>query len=335
MKGVILAAGQGSRLGALNSYTSKPALPLLGQTILERVYGSFVGLVDSIVIVINPADAHTRKMLESFEPTSTHFEIIEQPEPVGSADALRKAWPSLDGACIVTSCDNLVERKYLIEFMRYFLERGQDALLALGNIERATRTPSSVVEIDETGNVTKIIEKPGPKQVISDMMALPLYAFGATFLEDLSRLELSIRNEYELPQAIQNLINRGGVVRGKLIPQRITVNNPEEYLEAVRLLLIKGVTGVDQEASIAGSAEVCPPVYIEHSAVIQSGATVGPYAYLMAGSTVADGATVRDAIVFGEASVGANQYVREQIILRNEIINLQISRDSHDPAHRL
>jgi NDP-sugar pyrophosphorylase family protein len=334
MKGVILAAGKGSRLGALNSYTSKAALPVLGKTLLERVYHSLAGLVDSILIVINPADTHTIRLVDTFAIRGMQVEIVEQPQPLGSGDALRKAWPYLDGPCIVTSCDNLVERDYLIEFIRNFRDHRQDALIAIGTITASGQAPSSMIEIDEDDFVLKIVEKPGPKQVISNMMALPLYVFGSCFVEDLSHLELSVRNEYEIPHAIQNLIDRGGVVMGKLIPERITVNTPGEYLEAIRLLLISGVSEVDKEANIAENVEINPPVYIEHSVVVHSGATIGPYAYLMAGSKIAKGAAIRDAIIFGEVVVGENQSVSEQVVLPNEIIDLRKSRGSHDLAHR-
>ncbi|MGD8731636.1 MAG: NDP-sugar synthase, partial [Anaerolineales bacterium] len=296
MKGVILAAGKGTRLGEIGSLTSKPALPLMGKTLLERVYEIFVDHFDSIVIVINPQDRLTKKILEDKDWKRTQVEVVEQTQPLGSADALRQAWPYVEDACVVTGCDNIVQTTFIADLCTQFKRRKPDALVALYAIERVLGSPGSVVETDHNDRITTIIEKPRPGELLSDQMALPLYAFQKDFYQDLVSIELSERNEFEIPSAIQHLIERGGVVMGTESSWRMTINTPEEYLAAVREMLL-----MDKKAHREPPHELNPgtnirkPVHIEDSVFIGEGATIGPCAYLMEGSSIGYGARVRDS----------------------------------------
>ncbi|MGD2161954.1 MAG: NDP-sugar synthase, partial [Anaerolineales bacterium] len=171
--------------------------------------------------------------------------------------------------------------------------------------------------------------------LLSDQMALPLYAFQKDFYQDLVSIELSERNEFEIPSAIQHLIDRGGVVMGTESSWRMTINTPEEYLAAVREMLL-----MDKKAHREPPHELNPgtnirkPVHIEDSVFIGEGATIGPCAYLMEGSSIGDGARVRDSIVYQGAEVGNDEIVEHKIVLSNAIIDLQKSRGNRGLIHR-
>ncbi len=335
MKAVILAAGKGSRLGPIGSLTSKAALPLLGKPLVTRVYESLAHLVDTTILVLNPADEHLRELLSSPPWQGSNLRIVAQEKPLGSGDALRAAWPLIDDGCIVTGCDNLMSPIYLERFVEHFSRERLDALVGVTTFKADDVLPSSVVALDEMGMIQQIIEKPTASQLISDKTALPIYAFRSPFGSYLAELEPSERSEYEIPQAIQNLIDQGGVVAAKLAHGRITINNPREYLMAVRQILLElGHVQIERGADAAQEAVIRPPTYIERGAKVQGGARVGPGVYVMSGAWIQRGAVVEDAIVFRDAIVGQDEAVCGKIVLPTKIIDPQRSGDNHGRVRR-
>jgi glucose-1-phosphate thymidylyltransferase len=335
MKGVILAAGRGSRLDQLGLKISKPALPLLGKAMLTRVYESIVDHVENVVIVINPEDKQTLQLLTNGTSFKTHIEIVEQVKPLGSADALLKAWPNIDGPCLVSACDNLVESDFIAAFIKQFTQSNADASIALQWIDRIANLPSSTVKLGDHDRVTNIIEKPGAGGVLSEWTALPLYAFQSNIYQDLVAIELSERDEYEIPTVIQKIIDRGGVVTGNSVSERITINTPQEYLNAIRRMLNDSqMVNMNESVKLPAAVEVRPPVFVEDRATVGSEAIIGPFTYLMAGSEVGEAAEVCDSILFKGAAVAAGEYVRYKIVLPETTIDLQKSRDNHGPIHR-
>ena len=332
MQAIILAAGKGSRLGPLGSHTSKAALPLLGKPLATRVLESLFGLVDSFMIVIQPEDGYTRKLLEHSPWSGIELEVVEQIEPLGSGDALKKAWTRVKGPCLVTACDNLMDQAFMADFVQMFLELKPDTLVAITNSE--SPMPSSSVATGASGQLTRIVEKPDPDQILSENAALPLYVFGEAIGDALDGLTLSERGEYEIPQAIQRLTDQGGVVLTKFAFDRITVNSPVEYFNACCKMMAGADAEIQPGALISDSVEIKPPVYVERRASIGKGSVVGPYAYVMAGVIIEEGAEIRESIAFREARISQDALVREQIVLPNEVIDLRRSRGNHDPTRR-
>lgn len=335
MQAVILAAGRGSRLGAIGSLTSKAALPLLGKAMLTRVIESLTGMVDSILIVVNPEDEHTLDLIAN-QPVNNHeIDIVLQSQPLGSGDALSKAWHSVEDACIVSACDSLLAPEFVHKFIRYFEVSKPDALIAVETVESSAGPPSSSILINRENQILRVIERPDPEALLSDKMALPLFAFRASFRSALSGLEVSERGEYELPQAVQILIDRGGEVLGFPVTGRITVNTPYEYLAAVQHMLAD-LDEVYLEPGVqkAPSAEFHPPVYVEPSAVIEAGARIGPFVYILSGCVVGKNAQVRDAIVFRDSKIPGGSAIRKKIVLPSEVIDPQKSHSNRDRAHR-
>jgi NDP-sugar pyrophosphorylase family protein len=334
MQAIVLAAGRGSRLGPISLLSSKPALPLLGKPLAVRVHDSLVHLVDRTVFVVNPRDVQLLNILNTPPFTNENREIVTQDVPLGSADALLKAWPLVDEKCMVTGCDNLMATSFLERFIEQFNREKPDVLVGVAEFDLQGRLPGSVVALDECGLISQIVEKPSASQLLSNKTALPIYAFRSSFGRYLYELLPSERAEYELPQAIQNLINQGGVVAASLAPGRVSINDAWEYLQAAKMMLAeqRGAK-IEPGARIEPEAIIKPPVYIESKSHVEAGATIGPYAYVMSGSEVQNGAVVQDAIVYKDAIVECVGVIRGKIVLPDQTIDPQKFHDSHDPAH--
>lgn len=90
-----------------------------------------------------------------------------------------------------------------------------------------------VIRMDEQGNYQEIVEKPAPEDAPSDMASIGKYVMTKEVIEMCAAVERSPRGEYELPDAINLLVAKGGVV--KVVPavgQHLDGGTPESWLYA-------------------------------------------------------------------------------------------------------
>ena len=291
---VVLAAGRGTRLRPLTLQRSKAMQPVLGRPMVERVLEVLAaGGIERFIIVRAPSDEALARHFQEHPRYRERVELVIQPEPGGSAQALACAAPWLEADFLLSACDNLVEAADVRRLLRGWEAGGQEALLSTLPVTPEAAGSTAIVAL-EAGRVVRIVEKPGPGEVFSDLASLPLYALSPRILDLLELTPLSARGERELSTTLQLLIDGGGTVRALPAAGRLTLTAPGDLLAINRAYLRRGV-----EASPAAppGAEMVPPCCIEAGAQVERGAVIGPEVYLEAGSRVGAGARVRRSLV--------------------------------------
>ena len=92
-----------------------------------------------------------------------------------------------------------------------------------------------VAELQD-GTVVRLVEK--PKEPIGDLALVGVYMFGPEVFESVNRIKPSFRNELEITDAIQDLIDRGLTVRPHIVDGWWKdTGKLEDMLEANRLIL--------------------------------------------------------------------------------------------------
>lgn len=107
MQAVILAAGRGTRMGALTKTLPKPMLKVAGKTLLEHKFDALPEEVDEIIIIVGYlGDVIRERYGDSYK--GKRIVYAEQENPVaGTMDALLKARPFLTGRFFVMNGDNI------------------------------------------------------------------------------------------------------------------------------------------------------------------------------------------------------------------------------------
>ena len=317
MQGVILAAGKGSRLHPITVERSKAMLPIVGKPIVERVMDMLVdnGIHD-FILVVSPED---RDITRHFRRESTlHADIrfVYQPERKGMAHALSCAAPLISADFVLSACDNLVAPGDVGRLIASMQSESQpNGILTLMPVEPERIASGASIEMEGSW-IKRIIEKPRPEEVRSDLASLPLYAFSNRLLDYLPEVRVSPRGEYELQDAIQMLIDREGKVGSIRVERRMTLTNAADLLTLNREYLIhEGEHPQLAPQTVGPGTRFITPLRIERGAVIGRNCTIGPNVYIEQDCRVGDDVTVANGILLRGAQIPDGAVIANQVVV--------------------
>lgn len=217
LKGLVLAGGKGTRLRPLTYSMAKQLVPVANKPILHFAMDSmYAGGIRDFGIIISPEtgdaiQASLKDWQADLEENACPVAItyIVQEAPSGLAHAVKTAQEYLkESPFMMYLGDNLInaDLKNLID---PFLQSRCDASIMLKSVPN----PSSfgVAELNENLEVIKLVEK--PKAPKSDLALVGVYLFSPRIFEAIDKIKPSWRNELEITDAIQRLIDDQGLVR--------------------------------------------------------------------------------------------------------------------------
>ena len=234
MQAVIPAAGEGMRLRPLTEDRPKGLVEVAGTTILTRCFEELLAVgVEEFVVVVG---YRKEDILEHYgdEFRGVPITYVHQREQLGLAHAVSCVASPIEDDFVLLNGDN-VFRANLGEAVECQRRPGVDAVLVVEEVseERARRT--GVVETDESGQVTGLVEKPDDPP--STLVTTGCYVLPAEIFHACELLCPSDRGEYELPDAIDLLLTAGMTVETVLLDGwRVNVNTPTDLERAERRL---------------------------------------------------------------------------------------------------
>lgn len=316
MQGVILAAGQGKRLQPLTETRSKAMMPIAGKPIVERVMESITrGGVDEFILVVAPQDREIERHFQREATLQADVRFVYQTERKGMAHALLQAAPLINGDFFLSACDNLVSAESIAKMCAFWqTEPRPNAILTLMSTTVERIRSGATVRLEGSW-VTRIIEKPKPEEILSDLASLPLYGFTPRILDYLPEMQPSPRGEFELQDAVQKLIAHDGRVGAVVLENRMTLTNTADLL-ALNLAYLHSETGAPhlQPEAVGPHTHFVTPLRVESGVVIGAQCTIGPNVYLEQGCCVGNGVVLRDAVVLRGAAVADGETMAECVI---------------------
>lgn len=331
LKGLILSGGAGTRLRPITHTSAKQLVPVANKPVLFYGIEALVEAgVEEIAIVISPeTGGEIREAVGDGSRFGARVTFIEQDRPAGLAHAMLTAANFLgDSPFVMYLGDNLL-RNGIGELVERFRGESPAASILLTPVE----DPSSYGVASLDGDrVVGLVEK--PKDPPSNLALVGVYLFSSEIMDAARTLEPSWREELEITEAIQVLIDRDrpvtsevvdgwwkdtGQLEDMLAANRLVLEEIESRIEGeVEDSRVEGRVVVEPGASVRGSV-VRGPAVIAAGAVVED-AFIGPYtsigpevtvrrsevehSILLAGSRVEDLETRMEASLLGrEASV--------------------------------
>ena len=197
MKGIVLAAGKGTRLYPMTKPVSKPLLPVYDKPLIYYPIAVLMQAgIREIMVIVPPGETDTFKaLLGDGSQYGVEMHYAEQPVPRGIADALLigREFVGDDSVCLVLG-DNIFYAPTLSNTLKKAKKNNAGATVFGYWVENPR--PFGVVEFDKDGKAISIEEKPRyPK---SNYIIPGLYFYDNQVMEIAANLKPSARGELEI-----------------------------------------------------------------------------------------------------------------------------------------
>lgn len=209
-KGIILAGGSGTRLYPITIGVSKQLMPIYDKPMIYYpISVLMLSGIREICIITTPADqAQFQRVLGDGSQWGVSFTYVVQPSPDGLAQAYILAEEFLDGApSALVLGDNI------------FFGHGLPEMLAVADSQATGGTVFGyhvtdperygVVDFDEAGNVSEIIEK--PEVAPSNYAVTGLYFLDETAPARARDVKPSERGELEIVTLLESYLEEGSL----------------------------------------------------------------------------------------------------------------------------
>jgi glucose-1-phosphate thymidylyltransferase len=197
MKGIILAGGSGTRLYPATQGVSKQLIPVYNKPMVYYPLCSLMmGGIREILVITTPTDNQRfKELLGNGEQWGISLEFAVQPEPAGLAQSfiIGKDFIGQSGVALALG-DNIYYGHGLTELFKAAALRTKGATVFGYEVKDPERY--GVVEFDEQGKVTAVVEKPShPK---SPYAVTGLYFYDNDVISIAESLAPSPRGELEI-----------------------------------------------------------------------------------------------------------------------------------------
>jgi glucose-1-phosphate thymidylyltransferase len=280
LKGLVLSGGEGTRLRPITHTSAKQLIPVANKPVL--FYGleaiREAGITDVGIIV---GDTWQEIQREAGDGSRWGLRItyIRQEAPLGLAHAVLTAEEFIGEDPFVMYLGDNIIKDGIRDLVDEFRKQRPNAQILLAHVQNPRQF--GVAEL-QGPRVVRLEEK--PKKPKSDLALVGVYMFDTNIFEAAKAIRPSWRNELEITDAIQWMIDQGYEV----IPHIVTgwwkdTGKLEDILEANRLILDSIQGRVDGDVDEGSNIQF--KVIIEKGATIRNSVIRGP-AIIGAGTVV-------------------------------------------------
>src|SRR5436853_78603 len=303
MKAVILAAGEGARMGPFTASVPKVMIPVGNRPLLESAVQALVenGVRDLVFVV-----GYRRERIQSHfqDGKSFHARItyVTQQKQLGTAHGVSEARPHLEGPFLVLNGSNMVDGRFVEDLLG---SDGKPAVL----ITQSERPRSYGVVTVEGKNRVGITEK--PTEVISDLINAGAYALDERIFEEIDRLAKV--GKHDLPSAVSALAQRTPVLALRTEGTWVDALYPWDLLR-LNATALKAATEVR-------SGTIEPAVTIRGRVSIGDGCVIRSGAYLQGPLSLGPGCEIGpNAVLLPSTSLGKNVRIGAHTSVANSIL---------------
>lgn len=230
--GVILAAGRGTRMFPFTTRWPKPILPVLGKPLLQLQIEMMKSVgIEKVFVVIGYLGYEIVRTLGSGSELGMEIEYIEQTETLGIAHAVGRLEGRVQKPFLLCLGDIFFVTNNLQSMFDAFRMNDTKAVLASKIEEQPEMIKRNFAVIPgPDGTVRRVIEK--PSYIQNKLKGCGIYLFDLEIFDAIRRTpRTAMRDEYEITESIQILINDGHrVVHNDIIDKDLNLTVPEDLL---------------------------------------------------------------------------------------------------------
>lgn len=306
MKAIIPVAGAGTKLRP-HTYTQPKALiPLAGKTILSIIVDQLkeAGIHEFIFIIGYLGDKIQDYVTTKYPDLNCHFITQSERHGTGHAINLTKEIVGEDEVMIILG-DTIAEYD-----VRAILETPH-SMLGVKKVDDPRNF--GVAEIDETGFITRVVEKPAiPK---SNMALVGVYKIKETnflfnCLDKIIENNFKKYEEFSLTDALECMITQGAKFQSFKVTHWFDCGKKDSLIESNAILLKKFADKQPTNNNFQNTI-IIPPVSIGTGCIIKN-SIIGPNVAI-GEHTIVGNALIKDSIIGSYSNIS-------EIVLNNSLI---------------
>jgi glucose-1-phosphate thymidylyltransferase len=339
MKGLILAGGYGTRLRPLTYSQQKQLIPVANKPILFYGIEEIIKAgIAEIGIIVGPNKEQVKDAINNAK-FDAEISFIEQEVPLGIGHAVKISEKFVgDDSFVVYLGDNLLKGG-IVQHVKHFVEGDMDASILL----TPYKNPSlfGCAELREDGSIKRLVEK--PKNPPSNLVMIGVYLFKSSIFEAVKNIKPSWRNEIEITDAVQYLIENNFKVHSDIVNGWWKdTGKPEDILEANQLILdelephndgfigegvvLRGKVGIGEGSTVKSGSVIKGPVIIGKDCKIGPQTYIGPYTSIGDKCEIVT-SEIESSIIMDGSKISCKRKVVDSLIGRR----VRISERSHLP----
>ena len=333
MKGIILHGGHGTRLRPLTHTGPKQLLPIANKPMSEYCVESLkdAGVKDIAIVIGGIGSNKVKEYYGDGKKFGVSITYIEQDQPRGIAHAISICKHFIGNHRFVVFLGDNIIQKSIREFVTEFDKSDAKASVLLCEVDNPSRFGIAVVN---DGKITKIMEK--PKIPPSNLAVTGIYLLSETIFDIISRLKPSWRNELEITDALQMMLEENHKITYHMITDYWKdTGTPEDIIHANNAILekiqpyfhgkkdskvmITGNVMVGDGTILQNGSKIIGPTIIGKDCVIESGCTVGPNTSVGDNSKLVK-CTISNSIIMSNCTIEGDVKIHNSIIASNSTL---------------
>lgn len=310
--GLVLAGGDSTRLWPLED---KYTLDFLGKPLAYHAIEQLVSFgIRTILVIVNQTNLSAFEKLQAEFP-DVHFTFLPQTDVRGMAGAVLSAASAIAGKPVLIVNPSDIYEENLLRNFEKILQSDPDGVIA--GIAQEQYFPGGYITVS-SGNVTRITEKPDPKNLPSNIVSFVFHYFknASVLLETLEKGKKITDDMYE--QAIDQLIDQGFILKflryegfwGFL-------KFPWDLLNLMSYYLSANTGKIARNVRVAKTATLVGKIQIESGVTVLEGAKIVGPSFIGQGTVIGNNAVIRESHIGARCVVGYNSEIVRSFVGRD------------------
>jgi len=334
MKGILLHGGHGTRLRPLTHTGPKQLLPIANKPMSEYCIESMksAGVKEIAIIIGGIGSQKVKEYYGNGDKFGVKITYVSQDFPRGIAHAISLCEDFIaNEKFLVFLGDNIIQ-KSINEIGIEFQKSNAAATILLCEVDNPSRF--GIADVKD-GEIKKIIEK--PKNPPTNLAVTGIYFLTPVIFDIIKRLKPSWRNELEITDALDMLLNEKYLITYKMITDYWKdTGTPEDIINANKAILenlipyfngkkdstvlLEGNVSVGNDTYIGNHVKIIGPVIIGKKCKISGDTINGPNTSI-GNDCIISGGIIKDSIIMNNCEIRKNVNLRNSIISANSTIH--------------
>ena len=326
MKGILLHGGHGTRLRPLTHTGPKQLLPIANKPMSEYCIESMksAGVTEIAIIIGGIGSQKVKEYYGDGNQFGIKINYILQDFPRGIAHAISLCEDFIGNEKFLVFLGDNIIQKSINEFRKEFEKSDDAATILLCEVDNPSRF--GIADI-QNGQIKKIIEK--PKNPPTNLAVTGIYFLTPIIFDIIKRLKPSWRNELEITDALDMLLNEKHSISYKMITHYWKdTGTPDDIIHANGIILenlstyfhgkddgtntIEGNIMVGENFIIKNHSALNGPIIIGKNCIID-GATIGPHTSIGDNSIISN-CNLQDSIIMSNCKITGDIKIKNSII---------------------